>query len=99
MKLSIFSLCCLLVGSASASHTRTAAAQALEADYSASFAGIPVGQVRVTGAVTPTSYWVRIVGDYNSLGFRGDFDGRVTGAVVGGTRLSPSTYQSSSAYQ
>src|ERR1700722_4077487 len=98
MKLSIFLLCFLLVASASVSRTRTAMAQNLEADYAARFAGILVGQARVTGAVTPTSHWVRIVGDYNALGFRGGFDGRVTGAVVGGTRLSPTAYQSSSSY-
>jgi hypothetical protein len=99
MKLSIFSLCILLVGPASESHARAEVAQNLEADYSARFAGFLVGQVHVTGAVTPTSYWVRIVGDYNALGFRGDFEGRVTGLVVGGTRFSPSAYQSSSTYQ
>jgi hypothetical protein len=99
MKLSILSLCILLVGPASKSHARAEAAQILEADYSATFAGFLVGQAHVTGAVTSTSYWVRIVGDYNAVGFRGEFDGKVTGLVVGGTRFSPSAYRSSSTYQ
>jgi Protein of unknown function (DUF3108) len=76
-----------------------ASAQNIEATYSARIAGITVGQARVSGAVSRSSYRIRIWGTYAVPGiFSGAFDVAAAGAVVSSDRLLPSSYRSSSSY-
>ena len=76
-----------------------ASAQNIDALYSARIGGVTVGHARVGGAVSRSSYRIRIWGNYAVPGiFTGEFDVAATGSVVDRDRLLPSTYHSTSSY-
>ena len=74
-------------------------AQIFDASYTARIAGLNVGQARITGDVTRSSYRIRIRGNYAVPGFfSGAFDGAATGAITNRVRLSPFSYYSTFNY-
>ena len=91
--------CSSLLWSDSGSPVRAANAQNLDAEYSAKIAGISVGEAHVTGILGQASYRIRVVVNYEVLGFSGSFDGAVVGSVINVTGLSPTDYQSSSTFK
>ncbi|MFC5555369.1 DUF3108 domain-containing protein [Methylobacterium iners] len=70
-----------------------AAGQTIDASYGARLAGVSVGQGRISGAVTASSYRVSISGRYSLLGFGGTFEAGANGAVAGGSRVVPESYR------
>jgi hypothetical protein len=68
-------VCTLFLGGDPLASGAVAYAHDLNAGYVAKFLGLPVGEAHIIGVVTSSSYWIRIVGSYQVVGFAGDWPG------------------------
>lgn len=68
-----------------------AMAEAFDAVYRATLAGIPIGKARLTGDMAPGAYAIRVNGDASLLGYSSRFDASSNGASRG-NRIIPASF-------